>query len=112
LVSNPLKRLEQEYILLILQFLHLNPNGKGFSQICSSIEHDANPKSVTKSLKTLIDLGLIFEIYPADNEDPQPIYVLSNRGRYASEIVWDLFRVILNPHESLEDSKDSLDFYR
>ncbi len=110
MTGNPLKQLEQEYILLILQYLHLNPRGKTFSQICASIEHDANPKNVTKSLKTLTSIGLIYEIKTEDNTEI--LYVLSNRGRYASEIVWDLFRIILNPHEADEDNSDLLDFYR
>ncbi len=110
MTGNPLKQLEQEYILLILQYLHLNPRGKTFSQICASIEHNANPKKVTQSIKTLTSIGLIYEIKTEDNSDL--LYVLSNRGRYASEIVWDLFRIILNPHESNEDDPDLLDFYR
>jgi hypothetical protein len=110
LSGNPLKQLEQEYILLILQFLHLNPIGKSFSQICSAIEHNVNPKKVRKSLQTLTDFGLVFQMRPDETSELQ--YVLSNRGRYASEIVWDLFRRILNPHDSDEDSQDLLDFYR
>ncbi len=110
MTGNPLKQLEQEYILLILQYLHLNPRGKTFSQICASIEHDANPKKVTASLKTLSSIGLVYEIKTEDNTEI--LYVLSNRGRYASEIVWDLFRIILNPHETDEDDPGLLDFYR
>ena len=108
MIGNPLKQLEQEYILLILQYLHLNPTGKNFSQVCTSIEHNSNPKSVKKSLRTLIDLGLIFEVKPTDGLET--LYILSNRGRYASEIVWDLFRIILNPHETYEDDRDYLGF--
>ena len=110
MAGNPLNQLEQEYILLILQYLHLNPRGKTFSQICASIEHHANPKKVTVSLKTLAAIGLVYEIKAENNTEI--LYVLSNRGRYASEIVWDLFRIILNPHESNEDDPDLLDFYR
>ena len=108
--SNPLKKLEQEYTLLILQYLHLNPKGKTFSQISTYIEHNPNPKKVRASINTLVEIGLIFQI-PAENSvDTQ--YVLSNRGRYASEIVWDLFRIILNPHDDFSDDPDFLDFYR
>ncbi len=110
MAGNPLKQLEQEYILLILQFLHLNPNGKSFSQICSAIEHNVNPKKVKISLQTLTDFGLVFQMRTKESSEIQ--YVLSNRGRYASEIVWDLFRIILNPHDSDEDGPDLLDFYR
>ena len=110
MTGNPLKQLETEYILLTLQYLHLNPKGKTFSQICSSIEHNANPNKVKKSIKILVDLGLIFEVKPEGESELQ--YVLSNRGRYASEIVWDLFRIILNPHESDEFDVDTLNFYR
>ncbi|MHA1975576.1 MAG: hypothetical protein ACW98F_02525 [Candidatus Hodarchaeales archaeon] len=110
MAGNPLKQLEQEYILLVLQYLHLNPRGKTFSQVCNSIEHNADPKKVTSCLKTLSTLGLIYEIKTQDNNEI--LFVLSNRGRYASEIVWDLFRIILNPHERSEDDPDFLDFYR
>ncbi|MHA2173418.1 MAG: hypothetical protein ACXABI_01190 [Candidatus Hodarchaeales archaeon] len=110
MAGNPLKQLEQEYILLVLQFLHLNPHGKSFSQICSAIEHNANPKKVRKSLQTLTDFGLVFQMRTEESSEVQ--YVLSNRGRYASEIVWDLFRIILNPHDTDEDGPDLLDFYR
>jgi hypothetical protein len=108
--SNPLKKLEQEYILLILQYLHLNPRGKTFSQISSAIEHNPNPKRVRMSIHTLTEIGLIFQL-PAET-DMDTLYVLSNRGRYASEIVWDLFRIILNPHDAYPDDQDLLDFYR
>ena len=108
--GNPLKQLEQEYILLILQYLHLNPRGKTFSQISAAIEHDPNPKQVRKSIRTLTEIGLIFRLQAETDMDTQ--YVLSNRGRYASEIVWDLFRIILNPHDAYPDDHDILDFYR
>ncbi|MCK4849230.1 MAG: hypothetical protein KAT16_09405 [Candidatus Heimdallarchaeota archaeon] len=107
---NPLKKLEQEYILLILQYLHLNPRGKTFGQISAAIEHDPNPKQVRKSIHSLVELGLIFQLQAEIDMDT--LYVLSNRGRYASEIVWDLFRIILNPHDAYPDDKDILDFYR
>lgn len=108
--TNPLKKLEQEYILLILQYLHLNPRGKTFSQISAAIEHNPNPKKVRKSINTLIEIGLIFRLQA--KTDMGTLYVLSNRGRYASEIVWDLFRIILNPHDVTPDDQDFLDFYR
>ena len=94
----------------VYDYTALNPKGKTFSQICSSIEHNANPNKVKKSIQILVDLGLVFEVKANSNSELQ--YVLSNRGRYASEIVWDLFRIILNPHESDEFDRDTLDFYR
>jgi hypothetical protein len=108
--SNPLKMLEEEYILLILQYLHLNPKGKTFSQISPAIEHNPKPKQVRKSINILLELGLVFQLQAETDMDT--LFVLSNRGRYASEIVWDLFRIILNPHDEHLDDQDFLDFYR
>lgn len=107
---NPLKFFEKEYSLLILQYLHLNPNGRTFEQICSSIEHHASPSKVQSRLNTLLDLGLIFKI--PGKEEFAILYALSNRGRCASEVVWDLFRIILNPHDEEKDERDILDFFR
>ncbi len=104
---NPLKLLEKEYTLLILQYLHLNPNGRAFERICSSIEHHATPSKVSARLNDLLDLGLVIKI---QGEDDQVLFALSHKGRCASEVVWDLFRIILNPHDDPADDKDFLDF--
>ncbi|NHJ01036.1 MAG: hypothetical protein EAX86_02790 [Candidatus Heimdallarchaeota archaeon] len=106
---NPLKLLEKEYTLLILQYLHLNPNGRTFEQICSSIDHRAVPSMVNSRLNTLRELGLVIRI--KSEKEFEYLFALSNRGRYASEIVWDLFRIILNPRDSDEDP-DMIDFYK
>ncbi len=106
---NPLKLLEKEYTLLILQYLHLNPTGRTFELICSSIEHHAPPSKVNARLNDLLDLGLVIKVR---GEDDQVLFALSHRGRCASEVVWDLFRIILNPREEQDDGKDFLDFLR
>lgn len=110
LVINPLKHLEKEYSLLILQYLHLNPNGRTFEQICSSIEHHATPSEVKSRLESLNDLDFVFKI--PGKEEFDTLYALTNRGRCASEVVWDLFRIMLNPREEDQDRRDLLDFYR
>lgn len=106
---NPLKLFEKEYALLILQYLHLNPNGRTFEQICSSIEHHSSPSKVKSRLDTLLDLDLIFKIQGA--EEFEVLYALTDRGRCASEVVWDLFRIILNPRDD-RNGRNLLDFYR
>ena len=93
--------------LLILQYLHLNPNGRTFERICSSIEHHATPSKVSARLNDLLDLGLVIKV---EREAEQTLFALSHRGRCASEVVWDLFRIILNPREEQTDGKDFLDF--
>ncbi|MFX1282672.1 MAG: hypothetical protein ACFFB5_03420 [Promethearchaeota archaeon] len=107
---NPLKKLEKEYSLLIMQYLHLNPNGRTFKQICSSIEHQASPSKVKSRLDTLLDLDLIFKI--RGKEELEVLYALTERGRCASEVVWDLFRIILNPRDEDNNSSNLLDFYK
>lgn len=107
---NPLKLLEKEYSLLILQFLHLNPTGRTFQQICSSIDHNVAPSKVKTQLNTLRELGFVYKI--SGKEEFEYLYVLTNRGRYASELVWDLFRICLNPHDPDEEDQDFLGFYK
>ena len=108
---NPLKHFEKEYALLILQYLHLNPNGRTLEQIFSSIEHHASPSTVKARLDTLLDLDLVFKIQ--GKEEFEILYALTERGRCASEVVWDLFRIILNPHDSKTgDDGGLIDFYR
>ncbi|MFX0014885.1 MAG: hypothetical protein ACFFB2_00200 [Promethearchaeota archaeon] len=107
---NPLKHLEKEYALLILQYLHLNPNGRTFEQIFTSIEHKAEASKVKSRIRMLLDLGLIFEL--KGREEFEVLYALTDRGRCASEVVWDLFRIILNPRDDDGSGRDLLDFYR
>lgn len=107
--KNPLALLEKEFTLLILQYLHLNPNGRNFEQICSSLEQ-ATPSKVNTRLETLRNLDLIFKT--RGNDDFEILYVLTKRGRYISEIVWDIFRIILNPREIDDEDSDLLDFYK
>jgi len=107
---NPLKKLEKEYSLLIMQYLHLNPNGRTFEQICSSIEHQASPSKVKSRLETLLDLDLIFKVQ--GKESLEVLYALTERGRCASEVVWDLFRIILNPRDENRNGSNLLDFYK
>ncbi len=107
---NPLKLLEKEYTLLILQFLHLNPTGKTFEQICSSIDHNSVPPKVKAQLKTLRELGFLYK--KNGKEEFEYLYALTPRGRYASELIWDLFRICLNPHDPDEQDQDFLDFYK
>lgn len=105
---NPLELLEKQYSLLMLQYLHLTPNGRNFEQICSSIA-EAPPSKIRERLQSLIDLGLVVRF--TSKEVFEDLYVLSTRGRYASEIVWDLFRILLNPSEN-DDDNDLLKFYK
>ncbi|MFX0184381.1 MAG: hypothetical protein ACFE95_14970 [Candidatus Hodarchaeota archaeon] len=107
--KNPLASLEKEYTLLILQYLHLNPNGRNFEQICSSLEQ-STPSVVNTRLETLRNLGLIFKT--RGDDDFEILYALTKRGRYISEIVWDIFRIILNPREVDDEDSDLLDFYK
>ncbi|MFX1507359.1 MAG: hypothetical protein ACFFDC_14850 [Promethearchaeota archaeon] len=107
---NPLKYFEKEYALLILQYLHLNPNGRTLEQIYSSIEHHASPSTVKARLDILLDLDLIFKIH--GKEEFEVLYALTERGRCASEVVWDLFRIILNPHDNNAGEGGIIDFYR
>lgn len=107
---NPLKHFEKEYALLILQYLHLNPNGRTLEQIYSSIEYHASPSIVKSRLDVLLDLNLIVKIKGKD--EFEVLYALTERGRCASEVVWDLFRIILNPHDNTKDNGDIIDFYR
>jgi len=107
---NPLKLLEKEYCLLILQYLHLNPNGRNLHQICSSIDHNTDVSAVNSCLSTLSDLGLIVVL--RGKEELETVFALTSRGRYASEVVWDLFRIIINPQEPDEEGKSLLDFYK
>jgi DNA-binding HxlR family transcriptional regulator len=109
LEKNPLALLEKEYTLLILQYLHLNPNGRNFEQICSSLEQ-ATPSKVNTRLETLRKLGLVLKT--RGNDDFEILYALTKRGRYISEIVWDIFRIILNPREVDDEDSNFLDFYR
>jgi DNA-binding HxlR family transcriptional regulator len=107
---NPLSLLEKKYTLVILQYLHLNPNGRNFEQVCSSVEK-ATPSEVTTRLKTLRELGLINKI-KGDN-GYENVYVLTKRGRYLGEIIWDIFRIIMNPRDADDDEDfDVLNFYR
>ncbi|MFX0122408.1 MAG: hypothetical protein ACFFAE_02140 [Candidatus Hodarchaeota archaeon] len=107
---NPLKHFEKEYALLILQYLHLNPNGRTLEQIYSSIEHNASPSTVKSRIDILLDLNLIYKIQ--GKVEFEVLYALTERGRCASEVVWDLFRIILNPHDSKKDNGGLIDFYR
>lgn len=107
-MNNPLKLLEKEYCLIILQYLHLNPYGRTFEQIVTSIEHNASPSKVRFRLNEMLDLGLICQ----EGEESEVLYALTSRGRSASEVVWDLFRIILNPRDEDDDRRDLLDFYR
>ena len=107
---NPLKLFEQEFILLILQFLHLNPTGRNFEQICSSIDHNVAPSKVKARLSTLRELGFVYKTQ--GKEEFEYLYALTNRGRYVSELVWDLFRICLNPHDPDEHDQNFLDFYK
>lgn len=107
---NPLKHFEKEYALLILQYLHLNPNGRTLEQIYSSIEHQASPSTVKSRLNVLLDLNLVVKIQGKD--EFEVLYALTERGRCASEVVWDLFRIILNPHDNKKGNGDLIDFYR
>ena len=107
---NPLKLLEKEFILLVLQYLHLNPNGRTLEQISSSVDHNVDPSIINSCLKTLFDLGLVKMVQ--GEEEFTIFYALTGKGRYASEIVWDLFRVIINPQDSDDLGGDVLDFYR
>jgi DNA-binding HxlR family transcriptional regulator len=107
---NPLKLHEKEYTLLILQFLHLNPTGKTFEQICSSIDHNSAPPKVKAQLNTLRELGFLYK--KNGKEEFEHLYALTPRGRYASELIWDLFRICLNPHDPDEQDQDFLDFYK
>ena len=108
--ENPLKILEKEYTLLLLQYLHLNPNGRSFEQIFTSIEHNASPSKVNARLNALLDLGLVIKVRRKGDYDD--LFALTNRGRCASEVVWDLFRIILNPHDEEDDDPNLTDFLR
>ncbi|MHA2226324.1 MAG: hypothetical protein ACXAC8_14035 [Candidatus Hodarchaeales archaeon] len=108
--GNPLKILEKEYTLLLLQYLHLNPNGRSFEQIFTSVEHNASPSKVNASLNSLLDLGLVKNVQRKGDYDT--LFALTKRGRFASEVVWDLFRIILNPHDEEDDDSNLTDFFR
>jgi DNA-binding HxlR family transcriptional regulator len=107
--SNPLKRLEEEYSLLILQYLHLNPKGKNFEQICTSIGCK-KPSQVLSRLNDLNELGLLYREMGEGGIENH--YVLTKRGRRASELVWDLFHIIQSFDEDDPGKDDLLSFYR
>ena len=73
--------LEKEYTLLILQYLHLNPNGRTFERICSSIEHHAIPSKVNARLNDLLDLGLVINV---QGEDEQVLFA----GSHFCALIW------------------------
>jgi DNA-binding HxlR family transcriptional regulator len=107
--SNPLRRLEEEYSLLILQYLHLNPKGRSFEQICTSIGCK-KPSQVTARLSELSELGLVYREMGESGIENH--YVLTKRGRRASELVWDLFHIIQSFNEDEYGKDDLLRFYR
>ena len=90
--------------------MHLNPTGRTFGQICSSIDHKVAPSEVNARLDTLRELGFVYKIQGKDQFEYY--YVLTPRGRAASEIIWDLFRICLNPHDPDGEDQSYLDFYK
>lgn len=108
--ENPLKYLEEEYSLRIIQYLQLNPNGRTFEQICGSINTNVLPSEIIVRLKSLEKLGLVLK---EKDESFRVVFSLSQKGKLVGELIWDLFRMIVNPEKNNERSnQDLLDFYR
>lgn len=107
--SNPLRRLEEEYSLLILQYLHLNPKDRSLEQICTSIGCK-KPSQVIARLNQLGELGLVYREMGEGGIENH--YVLTKRGRRASELVWDLFHIIQSFSDDEYGKDDILRFYR
>ncbi|MFW9854198.1 MAG: hypothetical protein ACFFFG_04030 [Candidatus Thorarchaeota archaeon] len=107
--SNPLKRLEKEYSLLILQYLHFNPKGRSFEQICTAIGCK-KPSLALSRLNDMHELGLVYREMGEGGIENH--YVLTKRGRRASELVWDLFHIIQSFTEEDQGRDDLLRFYR